>query len=112
MTIDSSLAFSLVDILFGGKKNKMPDDMDARAPTEIEQALVKQISDILLSDLSTAFDVISPVTFSHDRMETNPTFATISRPGDAVMLLQLKVDLESRGGKIDILIPYATLRIC
>ena len=110
LTIDSSLVFSMVDILFGGRKNKIDiDDMESRTHTDIEQALVRQISDIILSDLGSAFDVVSPITFAHDRLETNATFATIARPGDAAMLLQLKVDLESRGGKIDILIPYATL---
>jgi flagellar motor switch protein FliM len=110
LTIDSSLVFSMVDILFGGKKNKLDlDDMESRTHTDIEQALVRQISDVILGDLGSAFDVVSPITFAHDRLETNATFATIARPGDAAMLLQLKVDLESRGGKIDILIPYATL---
>jgi flagellar motor switch protein FliM len=110
LTIDSSLVFSMVDILFGGRKNKIDiDDTESRTHTDIEQALVRQISDIILSDLGSAFDVVSPITFAHDRLETNATFATIARPGDAAMLLQLKVDLESRGGKIDILIPYATL---
>lgn len=109
LTVDSSLVFSFVDILFGGKKNKGSVTVDGRVHTDIEQSLARQISDVILADLSTAFDVISPVTFSHDRMEINPTFATICRPGDAVMLLQLKVELESRGGKIELLIPYATL---
>ncbi|MCC2646365.1 MAG: fliM [Rickettsiaceae bacterium] len=109
LIIDSSLVFSLVDTLFGGKKNSLPIKNDGRAHTEIEQALVKQIADLVLNELGTSFDPITPATFTYERMESNPNFATIARPGDAAILLQLKVEMESRGGKIDLLIPYATL---
>ncbi|MDF2965529.1 MAG: fliM [Rickettsiaceae bacterium] len=109
LIIDSSLVFSLVDTLFGGKKNTLPVKYDGRAHTEIEQALVRQIADVVLNELGTSFDPITPATFSYERMESNPNFATIARPGDAAILLQLKVEMENRGGKIDLLIPYATL---
>src|SRR5690606_11100948 len=52
---------------------------------------------------------LSPATFQLDRLETNPRFATIARPNDAVILLQLRVDMEERGGNIEVLMPYATL---
>ena len=42
-------------------------------------------------------------------METNPRFATISRLSNAVIVAHLRVDMEDRGGKIDLMIPYATL---
>ncbi len=109
LIIDSSLVFSLVDTLFGGKRNSTPIKHDGRPHTEIEQALVKQIADLVLNELGTSFDPITPATFSYERMESNPNFATIARPGDAAILLQLKVEMENRGGKIDLLIPYATL---
>ena len=37
----------------------------------------------MLGDLSAAFEPLSPVTFRFDRLETNPRFATIVRPGNA-----------------------------
>lgn len=65
--------------------------------------------DLILADLSTAFDPITSVTFSYDRLETNPRFATISRLSNAVIVARLRIDMEDRGGKIDLMIPYATL---
>jgi flagellar motor switch protein FliM len=109
LIIDSSLIFSFVDTLFGGKKSNMPLKVEGRAYTDIEQAMIKQVSEIMLNELGSAFDPLSPVTFAFDRTETNPNFATICRPGDAAILLQLRVDMESRGGKIDILLPYVTI---
>ncbi len=107
--IDTLLVYSLVDTLFGGKRSSTPIKNEGRAFTEIEQALVKQITDLVLNELGTSFDPITPATFSFERMESNPNFVTIARPGDAVILLQLKVEVENRGGKIDLLIPYAML---
>jgi flagellar motor switch protein FliM len=59
--------------------------------------------------MSAAFDPISPVTFQHERLENNPRFATITRPNNAALLVRLRVDMEDRGGIIEILLPHATL---
>ena len=42
-------------------------------------------------------------------METNPRFAAITQSGNACILARLRVDMGDRGGRIEILIPYATL---
>lgn len=110
LLVNSSLTFCLVEILFGGKKSNSPSTTNQLRPhTDIEQALVKQISEVVLNELGASFDPISPATFSYDRMEINPNFVTIARPADAAILVQLKVDIEDRHGQIDLLIPYATL---
>src|SRR3546814_19561635 len=64
---------------------------------------------VVLADLSAAFDPLSPVTFRFDRLETNPRFAPIARPANAIIVVTLRVDMEDRGGLIELLIPYATL---
>jgi len=42
-------------------------------------------------------------------METNPRFAAISRQGNAAILIELRIEVDDRGGKIEILLPYATI---
>ena len=64
---------------------------------------------VILADLSSAFGPLSPVTFRFERLETNPKFATISRPSNAAILAKLRIDMEDRGGRLELLIPYATL---
>jgi flagellar motor switch protein FliM len=49
------------------------------------------------------------VSFSLDRLETNPRFAAIARPANAAILVKLRIDMEDRGGRIELLLPYATL---
>jgi flagellar motor switch protein FliM len=49
------------------------------------------------------------VTFRFERLETNPRFATIGRPANAAVLARLRIDMEDRGGRLEVLLPYATL---
>jgi flagellar motor switch protein FliM len=63
----------------------------------------------VLADLSTSFDPLCPVTFRFERLEVNPRFATISRLSNAAILARLRIDMEDRGGRVELLLPYATL---
>jgi flagellar motor switch protein FliM len=63
----------------------------------------------VLADAEQAFKPLSPVTFTIDRLETNPRFAAISRPANAAILVRLRIDMEDRGGNIELLLPYATI---
>ena len=62
-----------------------------------------------LADAKLAFEPLTPVTFTLDRLETNPRFAAIARPANAAILVKLRIDMEDRGGRIELLLPYATL---
>ncbi len=109
VTVDSSLIYSGVDVLLGGRRANRPVRIEGRPYTTIEQELIKSMVDVALADMSAAFDPISPVTFQVDRLETNPRFATIARPGNAAILIRLRIDMEERGGNMEILLPHATL---
>ncbi|MCC7260275.1 MAG: flagellar motor switch protein FliM [Alphaproteobacteria bacterium] len=109
ITIDSSLIYSVVDVLLGGRRSNRPVRIEGRPYTTIEQDLIKRLADIILSDMSAAFDPVSPVTFQFERLETNPRFATIARPANAAILIRLRVDMDERGGNLEILFPHATL---
>ena len=109
ISIDSSLIYSTVDVLLGGRRGTAAMRVEGRPFTTIERNLVERMVHVVLADLSSAFGPLSPVTFRFDRLETNPRFATISRPGNAVVLARLRIDMEDRGGRLEVLIPYATL---
>jgi flagellar motor switch protein FliM len=65
--------------------------------------------EVVLADAEQAFRPLSPVKFSIDRLETNPRFAAISRPANAAILVRLRIDMEDRGGTVELLLPYATI---
>jgi flagellar motor switch protein FliM len=109
LVTDSALIYSVVDVLLGGRKGTPAVRVEGRPYTTIETKLVERMVHVTLSDLSSAFDPLSPVSFNLDRMETNPRFATISQSGSACVLARLRVDMGDRGGRVEILIPYATL---
>lgn len=109
MVTDSALIYSIVDVLLGGRKGTPAIRVEGRPYTTIETKLVERMVGVSLSDLSSAFDPLSPVSFTLERMETNPRFATITQSGNACVLARLRVDMGDRGGRIEILIPYATL---
>ncbi len=109
MTIDSSLIYSIVDVLLGGRRGTAAMRIEGRPYTTIEQTLVERMISVIMKDMCGAFEPLSPVNFTFDRLETNPRFATIARPPNAAVLIKLRVDMEDRGGRFEILFPYATL---
>ena len=109
LVVDSALIYSIVDVLLGGRRGTAAMRIEGRPYTTIERNLVERMVHVVLSDLSASFDPLSPVTFRFDRLETNPRFATIARPANAAVLVKLRVDMEDRGGRLELMIPYATL---
>jgi len=109
ITVDSSLIYSIVDVLLGGRRGTAAMRIEGRPYTTIERSLVERMVHVMLADLSSAFEPLSPVNFRFDRLETNPRFATISRPSNAAIVTRLRIDMEDRGGRLELLLPYATL---
>ena len=108
-TVDSSLIYSMIDVLLGGRRGQLSLRVEGRPYTTIETNLVKRLIEVVLADAEQAFRPLSPVTFKIDRLETNPRFAAISRPANAAILVRLRIDMEERGGTIELLLPYATI---
>jgi flagellar motor switch protein FliM len=109
LTVDSSLIYSIVDVLLGGRRGTAAMRVEGRPYTTIERMLVKRLLELVLQDLGIAFDPVSKVDFTLDRLEINPRFAAIARPANAALLVKLRVDMEDRGGRVELLLPYATL---
>lgn len=108
-TVDSSLVYSMVDVLLGGRRGQSAIRVEGRPYTTIETNLVKRMIEVVLADAELAFKPLSPVKFNIDRFETNPRFAAITRPANAAILVRLRIDMEDRGGNIELLLPYATI---
>ncbi|MEX0757958.1 MAG: flagellar motor switch protein FliM [Tistlia sp.] len=109
MVVDSALIYSIVDVLLGGRRGTAAMRIEGRPYTTIERNLVQRMMHVVLADLSAAFDPLSPVTFRFERLETNPRFAAIARHANAAIVTRLRIDMEDRGGRIELLLPYATL---
>jgi len=109
LTVDSNLIYSIVDVLLGGRRGTAALRIEGRPYTTIERVLVQRMIEVVLNDARQAFEPLTPVHFNLDRLETNPRFAAIARPANAAILIKLRIDMEDRGGRIELLLPYATL---
>ncbi|MDR3494659.1 MAG: flagellar motor switch protein FliM [Ancalomicrobiaceae bacterium] len=109
VTVDSSLIYSIIDVLLGGGRGTTPIRVEGRPYTTIETNLVRRMIELVLADAEQGFAPLSPVKFTLERLETNPRFAAVSRPANAAILAEFRIDMEDRGGKIEVLLPYATL---
>jgi len=109
LMVDSALIYSIVDVLLGGRQGTAPLRIEGRPYTTIERVLVERLIEVVLADLTTSFEPLCPVAFRFERLETNPRFAAISRVNNAAVLARMRVDMERRGGRMELLLPYATL---
>ncbi len=109
LTVDSALIYSIVDVLLGGRRGTAAMRIEGRPYTTIERNLVERMVGVVLADMQTAFEPLAAVSFNFDRVETNPRFATIARPANAAIVARLRIDMDDRGGRLELLLPYATL---
>jgi flagellar motor switch protein FliM len=109
LTVDSNLIYSIVDVLLGGHRGTAAMRVEGRPYTTIERQLVQKMIKVVLNDAQRAFAPLTQVDFTLDRIETNPRFAAIARPANAAILVRLRIDMEDRGGRIELMLPYSTL---
>jgi flagellar motor switch protein FliM len=108
-TVESNLIYSVVDVLLGGRRGTQTMRIEGRPYTTIELGLVERMIDVILKDAEHAFEPLSKVTLDLDRLETNPRFAAIARAANAAIVVRFRIDMEDRGGRIEMLLPYATI---
>jgi len=109
VTVESSLIYAVVDALLGGRRGGTAMRIEGRAFTTIETTLVSQMLQLALTDLSSAFDPIASINMQLERVEMNPRFAAIAEPTNIAAVATFRVDMEGRGGRFSILLPYATM---
>src|SRR6201985_3440349 len=78
-TVDSNLIYSIVDVLLGGRRGSSAMRIEGRPYTTIERTLVQRMVEVILADMCAAFEPLAPVSFTLDRLETNPRLAAIAR---------------------------------
>jgi flagellar motor switch protein FliM len=109
MVLDSAMIYSIVDVLLGGRRGTAAMRIEGRPYTTIERTLVERLIQVVLNDLAASFEPLCPITFKFERLEVNPRFAAVTRLSNAAVLARMRVEMEDRGGRIELLLPYATL---
>lgn len=111
MRIDSCLVQYFIDVLLGGHKIGMRKEKistDKRF-SNLEFKIIERIVEVIFTDLTSAFDPITYVNFTFERIETNFKFASITRESSSVIKISMNLDINGVGGSLDFAIPYSTI---
>ncbi|CAM2058472.1 flagellar motor switch protein FliM [Desulfovibrionales bacterium] len=108
MTIDSRLAFAMVENFFGSSSSQ--PKIEDRKFTQIEQAIVSRVIKIALDNLEEAWRPVYEVSLKLIRSETNPRLTSIVPPNDIVVVITFGVTLENAIGSLVICLPYSTIK--
>jgi flagellar motor switch protein FliM len=104
--INLPLAFSIIDRLTGGPGTHRPK---LRELTEIEESLMRGVSETMMTALSDAWSAIVPVEFRSIGHEMNPQFAQVVAPSDMVVLISFEAHVGQSSGMMALCIPYLVL---
>ncbi|SHM10881.1 flagellar motor switch protein FliM [Caldanaerovirga acetigignens] len=106
LTIDTYLAFSIVERLLGGSGEYRDRP---REPTEIEANILQKLYSKLAKLIKEAWQDIQELDPSFDKLETNPQFIQLVSPNEAVALITISVKVGETEGMINICLPYIVI---
>lgn len=107
--IEPSLIFTVVDNFFGGGGQFYSNTGEAREFTLTEMRIVQILLDMMFKNLQEAWKPVMELHFEYMSSEINPSFAGIVGPEDIVVISKVNIALESGGGDINIVMPYAMI---
>lgn len=105
--IEHDLAMAAVDRLLGGRGEA---DQPARPATQLETALLRSLLDRVVAELPYAFAPLGALTPRVSGLETNPQFAQVVGPAEALVVIDFAVTVGEVSGTATLAIPYAGLQ--
>ncbi len=108
MAMSSRLIYASVDHLLGGRAAQAPR-LEGRSFSTIERRLMGRLARTFLQTFDSSFTMIPPPEFSVERMEAIPRFALVSAPGQKVVTVRFTINVNDRGGPVDLALPLVAL---
>ncbi|SES79416.1 flagellar motor switch protein FliM [Anaerobranca gottschalkii] len=106
LEINPSIAYTIIDRLLGGPGKTIKD---SRPLSEIEQRIIKLVTDRILTNLNEAWLNVTNLKAKTTKIETNPQFLQIVSPNETVAVIVFKVVLGESEGFMNICIPYISI---
>lgn len=109
IAIEADFLVSLVDAFYGGRGQA---SVHKRTEfTASEERLLTRLSDMLIRQMTEAWGEVMPLEPVLTVRETNPAYASLARPDEAVIVQRFSVaPAHGRHGTISFVYPQATLR--
>jgi flagellar motor switch protein FliM len=108
LVLESPLVFAFVEGFFGGSAVHYIKS-DGRAFTQIEQRVIRKVVDVILEDVESAWQVISPVKSKYVKSEINPPFVSIAAPEQSIINIEVQLVMEDFSGRMSLCIPDSML---
>jgi flagellar motor switch protein FliM len=106
LELSPDLVLGMVARLLGGAPE---EEKKTRHITRIEQSIVKGIITRCLEDLQKAWKMISPLTFVHERYESEGEFAQVAPASEIVLVVSFEVHISERKYLMNICFPTFAL---
>ncbi len=106
IAIEPDIGFVLIDKLLGGLGATFPS---IRPFTDIEQSIILDIVNLMLSDLKNIWSPIAEIKFEVTAQETSPNVVQIVSPSEIVVLIVFEVKIGEFKGIINFCLPVITL---
>jgi flagellar motor switch protein FliM len=101
------IAMAAIDRLLGGNGE---GNQPARALTDIESTLMRQLLVRVLRELDYAFESLSKVTTSIVQLEFNPQFAQVAAPSDMVVVATFDIRIGGKEAPATLCLPFTALQ--
>ncbi len=108
IVMDSSLCFSLIEIMLGASSDISPLQPD-RKPTSIELNVLKSILFTACGEIDKAFGQVTTLESSIVKVESNSRLVSIAEAEAEVLFGRFKLKVGSLSGTFDLVFPVATL---
>ena len=106
--LNRALSYGIIDALAGGVGKEFEHESDKEF-TMIDLTILKDIADLIISDLNQAWAPVEEIKAQYVRTEINAQFIGIIPPASKVIVVGYSVELNSSKGEIEVLYPYSTL---
>jgi flagellar motor switch protein FliM len=107
VSVEPALLLTLLDGFFGGTGRPNADPQAAVAPAA--QRFLALMLRSFAADLATAWQPVSPMELELVKQETNPRLVQLGGASESVVVARFSVEFAARSGRIDWLMPDATL---
>jgi flagellar motor switch protein FliM len=108
LALDPSLVFIIVDSYFGGD-GRFHTRIEGRDFTNVEQAVVRKVVDVIFQEMNEVWKSVQPVDFRLTRSEMNPQFVNIIGHTEHVIISAFRMEIESASNSFFFCLPYSTI---
>lgn len=106
LELNPQLVLSIVSRMLGGP---VGEEKNARLLTQIEQTIIRGITQRAVSDLQKAWKTIAPFTFQMERYETEGEFVQIAPASEIILLVSFEVAIGDQKFMMNICFPTFAL---